>query len=185
MEIDPSTKKLFVHIPKTAGQSVFECIDDKWNRSFPMKHDPYFHLQRTNEIGSEVYKFCIVRNPYRRTFSYFRHWVNQVNSGEQPFEHFLKQIQKVVFYQSTPMYTYPQSFYVLNVDGEIERNLNIFRFENLKKLEDTIKIKLPHKNVGDCVDEDYYKAYTEKNILMVQKLFKVDFDNFNYEIDFK
>ena len=41
--------KLFVHIPKTAGKSVFECIDDDWNRSFPMNHDPYFHLQRTNE----------------------------------------------------------------------------------------------------------------------------------------
>ena len=29
------------------------------------------------------------------------------------------------------------------------------------------------------------RLYTEENILMVQKLFKVDFDNFNYEIDFK
>lgn len=177
--------KLFVHIPKTAGQSVFDCIDDKWNRSFPMKHDPYFHLQRINEIGPEVYKFCVIRNPYRRTFSYFRHWIRQVGGGEQPFEYFLGQIKNKVFYERTPMYSYPQSLYVLDTDGEIGRDLNIFRFEKLEELEDRIKIKLPHKNVGDYTDEDYYKAYTEKNISMVQKLFKVDFDNFNYEIDFK
>ena len=151
--------KLFVHIPKTAGKSVFECIDDDWNRSFPMNHDPYFHLQRTNEIGPEVYKFCVVRNPYRRTFSYFKHWVKQVSGGEKPFEYFLREIKNKVFYQRTPMYSYPQSLYVLDTDGEIGRDLNIFRFENLEELEDSLKVKLPHTNVGNYTDEIIMKVH--------------------------
>ena len=73
------------------------------------------------------------------------------------------------------MYSYPQSLYVLDTDGEIGRDLNIFRFENLEELEDSLKVKLPHTNVGNYTDEDYYEAYTEENILMVQKTFQSRF----------
>ena len=118
--------------------------------------------KESNEIGPEVYKFCVVRNPYRRTFSYFKHLLRQVDLVKEPFEYFLREIKNKVFYQRTPMYSYPQSLYVLDTDGEIGRDLNIFRFENLEELEDSLKVKLPHTNVGNYTDEDYYELTLKK-----------------------
>ena len=78
---------LFVHIPKTAGQSIFSVVNSQWNYVEHAKHDPLFLLERNNNIVN-AYKFAIVRNPYRRTFSYYKHF-NKVNRTEYTCEKFL------------------------------------------------------------------------------------------------
>ena len=77
-------KKLFVHIPKTGGTSILNSIDQSmWNKSHHAGHDPYFILQKQNDLR-DVFSFCVVRNPYTRTFSYYNHF-KRVNNYECSF----------------------------------------------------------------------------------------------------
>ena len=96
---------LFVHVPKTAGQSIFSAIKDPWIRVVYQKHDPFFVLQRTNQIDSRVFTFAVVRNPFRRTFSYFNHF-SRVNQISCSFKDFLTIIKNGEYYPNTRMMLY-------------------------------------------------------------------------------
>lgn len=174
---------LFVHIPKTGGQSVFSIINDEWNRCFPFNHDPLFLIEKNNQIESGVFKFSIVRNPYTRTFSYYKHFLNQYPEYYQwSFERFLFSIKNKTFFIRTPMILYPQSFYILNSKGEI--GLNIFKYEKIDELQKTLKFKLPHLNKGNYNKTNYYEAYTTQNIKLVQEIYRTDFELLDYSLSF-
>ena len=173
-------KTLFVHIPKTAGQSIFSIIDDNWRRTFPFKHDPLFNLQLVNEIPEDVFKFCVVRNPFTRIYSYYRHFLIE-NGLEFTFEEFLSVIKNKINYRKTPMLLYPQSFYVYDLETQI--SLNIFKYEKLHKLERVLECKIPFLNKGSYKESEYYQAYTPQNRDMVKRLFECDFDTFDYSMD--
>ena len=125
---------LFVHIPKNAGKSIFSVIDDKWKRSNEFNHDPLFSLEMMNNIPPFTFKFCICRNPFTRTFSYYKHFIkwNQYCS-HFTFYDFLYHIKKKIIFDITPMILYPQSFYIYNLKGEI--GVKIFRYEILREVE--------------------------------------------------
>lgn len=174
---------LFVHIPKTGGQSIFSKIKENWVRTTPFKHDPLFLLEKNNQIDERVYKFCVARNPYSRTFSYYRHFLTQYPEySNWNFEKFLSCIENKIFFSRTPMLLYPQSFYTLNLRGEVD--INVFNYENINKLEKDLNLKLPHLNKGSYSKTDYYTSYTPQNIDMVRKIYRVDFEMFNYSLSF-
>jgi len=174
---------LFVHIPKTGGTSIRSIIKDNWNRSYPYFHDPLFNLQLLNDIGDNIFKFCVVRNPYTRTFSYYKHFLrNNPQFNNWNFETFLYHLKKKVYFKNTPMIGYPQSFYVYDLNGDI--SLNVFNFENLVKLEKVLDRKLPILHNGGYNVDDYYQSYSKKNIETVKEMFSIDFDNFNYSTKF-
>ena len=176
-------KTTFVHIPKTAGTSIKSSIDSHCNYTFPYGHDPYFILQQNNDL-SDSYTFTVVRNPFTRTVSYYLHFCTQNQIDDTSFEDFLYLLKEGYSTRNTPMMPYPQSFYVHDLDGNIPENLKIFRFERLKELEKTLKIKLNKLNSSNYSRGFYHSCYTPKNIERVCELFSCDFINFNYSFDF-
>lgn len=175
-------KLLFVHIPKTGGTSILEKIDQSmWKKVIYAGHDPLFVLESNNNI-IDAFSFCVVRNPYRRTFSYYNHFKKQ-NKIECSFLHFLEVIEKKIFFEKTPMIVFPQSFYVYDLSGTISID-KIYKHENFIELENDLNIKFDRLNVGNYNENDYIDAYEDVNcIKIVQKLFSVDFINFDYNYD--
>ncbi len=175
-------RNLFVHVPKTAGQSILSVIDDPWNRVVYQKHDPFFVLQRNNEIDAEVFTFAVVRNPFRRAYSYFNHFcrVNQVSCS---FKTFLNIIKNGENYPRTRMMVYTQSFFCLDNEGDISLS-KIYKHENIHQLEEDLNVSLPHLNRGQYSEEEYFENYTEENKSFVRDYYASDFCNFKYCLDF-
>ena len=172
---------LFVHIPKTAGQSIFSVVNSRWNYVEHAKHDPLFLLERNNNtIGA--YKFTVVRNPYRRTFSYYKHF-NRINDTEYTFRQFLDIIKSDVEFPKTKMISYSQSFYCLNEMGGNGMD-KIYKFENLKELENDLGVSLPHINQGNYSEYEYFNCYGSEEKQFVRDYYSSDFNSFDYTTDF-
>lgn len=178
-------KLLFVHIPKTAGTSVFKMLYknglDPWTRTYLRGHDPYFSLAKDNEINDNVFSFCIARNPYTRTYSCFKQF-NKTNKTSISFIEYLTNIKNNNISTVTPLLHFPQSFYVIE-----DKTLQVdkaYRFENLKELENDLGWKLELTNTGNYMVELYYEDYTKEAIEITQELYRVDFINFGYSTEF-
>ena len=81
------------------------------------------------------------------------------------------------------MISYSQSFYCLNKDGNIGLD-KIYKFENLKKLEEDLDINLPYVNQGSYSEYEYFSAYGSEEKDFVRDYFASDFYNFGYCEDF-
>jgi hypothetical protein len=176
---------LFVHIPKTAGSSISKVLKDNnldnWNRAWPRHHDPYSYLKETNKIDENVFSFSVVRNPYTRTYSCYKQF-NKVNKTDISFVKYLDNIRQNNISPISPLLHLPQSFYIID-NGSLQVN-RLYRFENLKELENELGWTLGFYNLGNYVVESYMKDYTEKAIDMTQELYSSDFINFEYSKDF-
>ena len=173
--------KLFIHIPKTGGTSILNKIDQTmWKKVVHAGHDPLFILERNNNLEN-CFSFCVVRNPFRRTFSYYHHF-KSVNSIDCTFLDFLKILKRREFYKKTQMMVYPQSFYTYNTNGIIGVS-KIYRYENFKELEDDLDIKCSVLNKGNYTEQEYFTIYGKQEISIVKDLFSIDFENFQYNLD--
>lgn len=176
---------LFVHIPKTAGSSISKVLKDNnldnWNRAWPRHHDPYSYLKEANKIDENVFSFSVVRNPYTRTYSCYKQF-NKVNKTDISFVKYLENIRQNNISPISPLLHLPQSFYIID-NGSLQVN-RLYRFENLKELENELGWTLGFYNLGNYVVESYMEDYTEKAIDMTQELYSSDFINFEYSKDF-
>ncbi len=194
-------KILFIHIPKTAGTSVNHILSSNrnnlWKRDDQFNyHDPLFVLERNNpEIKLiDPFVFSIVRNPYDRIFSCYRHF-NFRNKKNISFTQYLEICSKRdisttqgdINFWKTPMIFFPQSLFLYDLNGRLKKD-NIYKFENLSKLERKLskilkkRIYFPRLNFQSS--SDYQKYYTYKNIETVKELYSIDFENFGYPTDF-
>jgi hypothetical protein len=177
------TGVLFVHIPKTAGTSIaFKLGKDQWKRQYPRGHDPYFYLKENNQIDESIFSFAVARNPYTRTYSCFRQF-NRTHNKEIIFSEYLQNVRDNIVSDETPMLHLPQSFYVS--DSKKVNTLNkIYRFENLKALEEDFGWTIGWENKSNYGESEYKDAYTEENIALVQYLYDQDFAMFRYSKEF-
>jgi hypothetical protein len=176
---------LFVHIPKTAGSSISKILDennlDNWKREWPRHHDPYSYLKEANLIDERVFSFSVVRNPYTRTYSCYKQY-NKTNQTDISFAQYLDNIKQGKISTVSPLLHIPQSFYIMDQDDlQVER---LYKFENLKELEDELGWELGFYNVGNYVVESYIQEYSDEAIKMVQDFYSSDFINFGYSKDF-
>lgn len=181
------TKKvLFIHIPKTGGTSIADFLDnndmDQWSRKYPSRHDPYFFMEKNNTITEETFTFSVVRNPYTRAYSYYKHF-NYQNNLNLTFTQFLELIDGKIPFPQTPMIIFPQHFYLLNSNKEITLS-KIYRFENLTEFENDFNTSLAHLRKGMYNMDEYYQDYTDKNISLVKKIYYQDFNLLNYSTSF-
>ena len=176
---------LFVHIPKTAGSSISKILNEKnldnWKREWPRHHDPYSYLKEANLIDGSVFSFAVVRNPYTRTYSCYKQY-NKTNQTNISFSEYLNNIKQGKISPISPLLHIPQSFYV--IDQDIIQVDRIYKFENLKELEEELEWTLGFYNVGNYVVESYIEDYTDDAIEMVQNFYSSDFINFAYSKDF-
>jgi hypothetical protein len=176
---------LFVHIPKTAGSSISKILNEKnldnWKREWPRHHDPYSYLKEANLIDDSVFSFAVVRNPYTRTYSCYKQY-NKTNQTNISFSEYLNNIKQGKISPISPLLHIPQSFYV--IDQDIIQVDRIYKFENLKELEEELEWTLGFYNVGNYMVESYIEDYTDEAIDMVQDFYSSDFINFAYSKDF-
>lgn len=177
---------MFIHVPKTGGTSISHFLNnnnmDQWKREYPFRHDPYYSMAKNNNIKKNTFTFSVVRNPYTRAYSYYKHF-NYQNNLNFTFNKFLLQVKEKVLYLKTPMIIFPQSFYLLSQNGKIEL-CKIYKFENLKEFEKDFKTNLPHLMKGNYNQDEYYKDYTQENISLVQNIYNKDFNLLNYSLEF-
>jgi len=182
-------KVLFIHIPKTGGISVKSFLrskgfDDPYKRTWIHGHDPFYVLKKNNIISDDTFTFSVVRNPYRRMYSYYR-FLSIVDKviDLKCFERFLDYIEYGDPYVKPSVeksiYKHSQNFFI-SENGNICVD-KIYKIENIQELEKDFDVKLPKTNVGAYSKEDYIKDYTKDNIERVNKLFKKDFELFGYE----
>jgi hypothetical protein len=176
---------LFVHIPKTAGSSISKILNEKnldnWKREWPRHHDPYSYLKEANLIDDSVFSFAVVRNPYTRTYSCYKQY-NKTNQTNISFSEYLNNIKQGKISPISPLLHIPHSFYV--IDQDIIQVDRIYKFENLKELEEELEWTLGFYNVGNYVVESYIEDYTDDAIEIVQNFYSSDFINFAYSKDF-
>jgi hypothetical protein len=179
-------KVLFIHIPKTGGTSISSFLEsnnmDSWIRKYPARHDPYHFMQQVNNITPDVFSFSVVRNPYTRAYSYYKHF-NYQNQLNVSFEVFLNYIKDKVSFQRTPMIIFPQSYYLFDTNNQISLS-KIYRFENLQEFEKDFNTKLTCLRKGMYNKEDYYRDYTKENISLVKDIYFEDFKILNYPDSF-
>lgn len=176
MNID---KNIYIHIPKTGGTSVINQIDQSmWIKKMPFGHDPLFLLEKNNDI-EKIFKFSIVRNPYTRTFSYYKHFCLQ-NDLNVSFLEFLNFIKQKKYFKKTPMIVFPQTFYLYNRLGTIGVD-KLYKFENFVEIENDFNVKLKKLRKGNYSEDEYLNSYTQECKELVVNLFSIDFLNFNYK----
>ena len=176
---------LFVHIPKTAGSSISKILKDNnldnWKREWPRHHDPYSYLKEANQVDEKVFSFSVVRNPYTRTYSCYKQY-NKANQTDISFAQYLDNIKQGKISPISPLLHLPQSFYIMDQNNlQVER---LYKFENLKELEEELGWTLGFYNVGNYVVESYIEDYTDEAIEMTKYFYSSDFANFGYSEDF-
>ena len=176
---------LFVHIPKTAGSSISKILNEKnldnWKREWPRHHDPYSYLKEANLVDEKVFSFAVVRNPYTRTYSCYKQF-NKANQTNISFAEYLDNIKQGKISPISPLLHLPQSFYIMDQNNlQVER---LYKFENLKELEDELGWTLGFYNVGNYMVESYIEDYTDEAIEMTENFYSSDCANFGYSKDF-
>ena len=180
-------KKLFIHIPKTAGSSVLLMIEKK--RKYVCKyHDniSQLNIQSVPEY-TKMFSFCIVRNPYERivsAYNFLKQKHTNLNSMEKKYKEILSKytsfadcVEDLEMLQQTIVHFVPQYKFVCDDQGKILVN-SVIKMENLSELQriDPMFSQLPHTNKshkGDFVLSTDMKKH-------IYRIYKTDFEIFQY-----
>ena len=171
---------LFIHIPKTGGTSINNTFEKNnlktWNTVKNYGHDPLYILKNNNIVDNNTFIFSIVRNPYTRAFSYWKHF-NINNAVNLSFMEFLLTIENKIQTDQTPWIIYDQTFFLYDKEINITK---LYKFENLKEIEKDFNIILSHDRKG--IYNKNIKDYFDLNIISkINNLYHRDFINFEYD----
>lgn len=183
-------KPIFIHIPKTAGNSIRQlnvsCY--KWHK--PLR----FLLKKKPEDRSLPPTFTIVRHPYSRTCSAYFYLIN---GGSNSFDklraqYFLSGYEDINDFVQNGLpklslkrweHFLPQSHFVTDKEGNQIVD-HILKFEELTRswenLAETLNLSpdLPQKNVSGGGYR--YKDLDNKSKQIIYRIYKEDFRLFDY-----
>jgi hypothetical protein len=190
---------LYIHIPKTAGQSIHQALGQK--------NGPHIPLRRRKINPSHII-FTTVRNPYDRALSLF-HWFRQLHldpqkkrnphnaamnllaTGCEDANEFWTRFCRntdLLHYQRryTPMLATQLSFLVRKKGtGRIAQRINhILRFEHLDKDWTTLATThnlppLPH--INKSLHAPWQEALTDECKKTIATIYQRDFQTLGYE----
>ena len=195
-------KLLFIHIPKTGGTSIESKFNINLNNNelfsqeekvidgtlYALQHlTPCIIKSRYPNRFDEYKKFCIIRNPYTKIISeYF--WCRSIpalNHGtkNKTIDEFIKTVNPFARDHLLPQYRYFEDIeydYVLrneSLNDDFAIMAKDFSFDG----------KLPHSNknkVGLKKEsfDSYLKQINKESIEIINRLYKKDFELFNYEM---
>lgn len=188
---------LFIWIPKTAGTSVFYALSKTHGMDILMSDYPewdnvgnitFGHLDVlmlldlkviSKEYWDSAQKFTIVRNPFSRFISLYHDFMRtaRIAPDVTPLrfaQACLNSVRKPGLYNA---YGFSQCASQVKW---ILPGVDIYRFEDLEKIESSLSIKLSHENNGNVDDwEQFYDSELKK---MVIDLYYSDFILLNYGI---
>ena len=165
---------IFVHINKAAGTSIIKIIGKPFRKHLTAK-------EIIKVIGQDkwdkAYKFTVVRNPWDKVVSQYKHNIKNNISNmakkEISFKDWVASTygkNKVEYYYNRPQLFLPQVEWLKDFEGKIDLD-KIIRFENLtdemNQVFNTIGIhqELPHVNKTSKTNyRDFYDEATQKII---------------------
>jgi hypothetical protein len=202
MIINHKYKFIFVHIQKTAGSSisnVLSNIDGTESILYPHSFINAIDFEQYNEY----FKFCFVRNPWDRLFSWYKMMLKKgvhndfskyLLENSRSFSEFLN-LTDIIYETSRLEWdeyaSYPKSISFNQLDYITDNNGNVLvdfigRFESLEedynKIMEKIGIpNLPLPHINQSSNGDYKNFYTDKDIEKVYNMCKKDIDYFGYK----
>jgi len=193
---------IFVHINKTAGQSVEKALG--WDKH-PKSDHRTIHDYPEN-YRERYFSFTIARNPFAKIVSMyhgrkqnlnspipqqldFDEWLNDIHTRMPIHPVILRGTTNQLDWIASPQWEWSQEkgeyvFSPHQVDLKVDK---IISFEHIKEGWKEIcsiigtDLKLPHINSSE--HEDYSQYYNDTSISIVRKRFKRDLDYFDYSFN--
>lgn len=208
-------KFIFIHIPKTSGNSVTEIFkkyvafryqkyEDKVgilrlkDRFGTWKHQKIWSIRKRIGIDTfnSYFKFSCVRDPYDRAIScYFYALTNKYGLSEEDYNRIMNgnyQFDRDYFRRviNTMFLSTPQCIWI-SIDKKIAVDY-LIRMENLQGDCDFVCDKLnierqnvPKINIGNHLNYKEYYKIYPEIISIVQKRYNDDFAKLNYQLNLK
>lgn len=193
--ISHKKKYIFIHIPKTGGNSLTKFLKKDISNKYYFDNDSiliYSEFDSKKEIKhrtinyynnrydlDKYFKFCIVRNPYDRIMSHYFYDFKYTKKKKFEKNDFIK------FVKSHKM----TQFNYVSIDGEIKMD-KIVRFENMINDFKDIDIfknidfsRFPHINKSKNNKNKYQKFYDNELQDLVYNTYLKDFEEFNYKYE--
>lgn len=203
-------KVLFCHIPKTAGTSIEQVLSEKYNYpDWMMLIHKLSTIVRRCKYYNYVpdYSFTVVRNPYDRIASIFKHtrmlykmdydrlvknhkinlqdisrgrYVDYIKYTTLGFDDWLK----YVFYERVEDRLLTMRIVPLGIIQsqsefiDCDYDIDIIKFEELHKLEEKLNVQLPKLNVSS----EQPIVWTETGKKIIQDAWGEDFVRFGYQV---
>ena len=209
---------LFIHIPKIGGRVIEHELASRYKQSVMDKQiklePPYNKITLQHQYYTTLYKFknklninfdnikifSIVRNPYDRVISdlFFFNKIN-IHSTSKEVYNVIKNNYLYKDFASLDNHNSPQYKYITDENGELIKNIKLFKTETLDEsnyelnnfLGFNINIKIkefmakkPGKEIffiNKARISDYSKYLNEESISLINNFYKKDFELFNYE----
>ena len=186
---------LFVHIPKTAGNSLQNILapysEDKITKNNvyqdgverfnvvsqfgTTKHSTLKEYARSlsPELYSQLFKFSCVRNPWDRAISYFfSPHRGQTEWDRQKFIRFIPTIKPMIHYLTLDQLNLNEIHHIIRYENLAED------YQHLCHALEIPHIPLPHRNKAK--KKPYQHYYDQELIDVVAAQFKADIELFDY-----
>jgi len=185
-------KYRFIHINKTAGNSIYDWfLENNYSLSKKRIHKIPVVFQ-----PNTIY-FAIVRNPYARVLSQYKHWKDNLKRIDDniQFEYYLENLDRPSLWLKKQVYInyystkYNMSCYSWLHKCEKETKLKVFKYEELDKLveyfikELKFKNNFGHADLGKTIGcnnkiDQYYNTNCYE---IVTRRMEKDFDTYGYK----
>ena len=194
---------LFIHIPKTGGTVIENCIKKKTPQTLfssltnSLLDFPYNKKSLQHQFYTTIYKFrdkldvnfdnikifSVVRNPYDRIISDLLWWklIKKDFTAEQVYN-VIK--NNYLYRDNLDNHNEPQYKFIVDENSELIKNIKIFKTEILNETNDELS-KLAGFNIDIkqvVRNKDYSKYLNKYSISLINSFYKKDFELFNYEL---
>ena len=194
---------LFIHIPKTGGTIIEDCIKThttqtlytKWTNNlldFPynkksLQHQFYIIIykfrSKLDVDFNNIKIFSIVRNPYDRIISDLLWWqlIKKDFTAEQVYN-IIK--SNYLYRDDLDSHNEPQYKFIVDENSELIKNIKIFHTETLNESNDELN-KFLGFNINikqEGINKDYNKYLNKDSISLINTFYKKDFELFNYKL---
>ena len=196
MAIDHKKKLIFIHIPKTAGTSVYKSLDIKdisYNNKFLGHKSIEDYKKQYQNYWENYLKFTIVRDPIDRFISAYKFarmdesfW-HSIESDKLPkHDHYeicnsLDINQYTLYLYNNPknhsLHTLPQIWFIQNINKKIEVNY-IAKYENLISDLKKINIFINEKLNVSYVDDINVIKLSNNSKKMLREMYRIDYNFF-------
>jgi len=191
---------IFVHIPKTAGTSISNCLrtvaagkveqgsqKDSWDFHTTAR---LFKYKLGGNQFDNSFKFSFVRNPWDWMYSWYSMHRKGQDADDYTFKHWLMEYEhkmtRTFMWDEIPIASQRrgQMDWLTNKNGEVIVDF-VGRFENLEEdfdiVRDKLKIKKRLTKTNASIRGDYRSAYDNEMIEFVYKYCEKDIKEFGYE----
>ena len=189
--IDHKHKLVYIHLPKTGGNTISMVFDWKWGTWY-LDGESHYDDDLTDEICDKYFMFTFVRNPFDKFVSTYWFWKKRLDL-EFDFEYFCSNSKDLFIELGLEVCHIWTQTYLNGQDNRWKFVDYIGRFETFDKdlfhILDVIGVKKPvtipiiNQSFHGKSEKHYSEYYTEETKSIVEDQYKEDLGKFNYEFE--